>query len=82
MAETAAKDLSNPLMKELGAKIEAEQKRLGFSDAKLCEFATETLKPRDPYRKLTITSAAFLMRLRPTVLETLLAALTREPARH
>lgn len=70
-----AKELISPAMKALFAEVAAEQKRLAWSDAKLCEFATATLGPADPYKKLKITTVEFLRRLRVGRLHLLLGAL-------
>jgi hypothetical protein len=76
-APTSTKDLRNPRMKDLFARTIEQQKRLGWSDAKLCEFATQTLGPTDPYGRLKVTTVEFLSRLRPTLLEQLVAALEK-----
>ena len=73
--ETAAKDLRSPQMKQLYQKIQEQQKRLGYSDVQLCEFATKTLAPLDPYKKFKATTPGFLARLKPGLLQHLLAAL-------
>lgn len=72
---TAPKELISPEMKALFAEVAAEQQRLAWSDAKLCEFATATLGPADPYKKLKITTVEFLRRLRVGRLHLLLGAL-------
>lgn len=77
-AET--KDLRSPSMKELFAKVQAQQRRLGWSDAKLCEFATTTLAAADPYHRFKATSVEFLGRLKPGPLGRLLAALEKATA--
>ena len=73
----AAKELRNPAMKALFAEIVGHQKRLGWSDAKLCEFATQTLGPTDPYGRLKVTTVEFLSRVRPTLLAKLAEALAK-----
>jgi hypothetical protein len=73
----ASKDLRNPAMKSLYAQVVSQQKRLGWSDAKLCEFATQTLGPTDPYGRLKVTTVEFLSRLRPTLLAKLVEALEK-----
>ncbi len=74
-AAAAQKQLISPAMKELFAQIQEQQKRLAWSDAKLCEFATQTLGLLDPYKKLKVASVAFLQRLRVGPLGVLLSAL-------
>jgi hypothetical protein len=76
-AATAAapKELRNPKMKALFASVQEQQKRLGWSDAKLCEFATQTLGPLEPYKRLKVTTVEFLARLKPLWLEALVAAM-------
>lgn len=74
-APAAPKQLVSPAMKSLYEQVVAEQRRLGWNDAKLCEFATATLGPSDPYKRLKITTLEFLQRLRVPLLERLLAAL-------
>ncbi len=74
-AAPAPKELISPAMKELFAAIVEQQKRLGWTDAKLCEFATATLGPADPYKKLKITTIEFLRRLRVGRMQLLLTAL-------
>src|SRR6185295_7836187 len=76
-ADPANKDLRSTAMKELFARVVEQQRRLGFSDARLCEFATETLKPLDPYRKFKATSVDFLSRLRVLQMKQLLKALEK-----
>jgi len=71
------KQLISPEMKQLYAQIQEQQKRLGWNDAKLCEFATQLLGPADPYKKLKIGTVAFLQRLRVGLLQPLLAALKK-----
>jgi hypothetical protein len=71
------KQLISPEMKQLYAQIQEQQKRLGWSDAKLCEFATQLLGPADPYKKLKIGTIEFLQRLRVGLLEPLLAAVKK-----
>lgn len=76
-APAAPKQLISPAMTALFASLVEQQKRLGWNDAKLCEFATQTLGPLDPYKKLKITTIAFIRRLRVTRLSALLAALQK-----
>jgi hypothetical protein len=71
------KQLISPAMKELYAQVQEQQKRLGWNDAKLCEFATQLLGPADPYKKLKIGTIEFLQRLRVGLLEPLLEALKK-----
>jgi hypothetical protein len=47
-------------MKELFARVQEQQRASSGTDAKLCEFATETLKPLDPYRKFKATTLDFV----------------------
>jgi hypothetical protein len=75
MPDPAAEDLRSPAMKELFARVQEQQRRLQWNDAKLCEFATETLKPLDPYRKFKATTLEFVSRLRIGQLKPLLKAL-------
>jgi hypothetical protein len=77
-AET--KDLRNPLMKELFAKVQAQQRRLNWNDAKLCDFATTTLAAADPYHRFKATAVEFLGRLKPGPLQKLLAAMEKTTA--
>ena len=77
MPEPAAPDLRSPAMKALFLKVQEQQRRLGWNDAKLCEFATATLQPLDPYRKFKATAVDFLGRLRVGQLEPLLKALEK-----
>ena len=74
------KDLRTAAMKELFARVQEQQRRLGFSDAKLCEFATTTLAATDPYHRFKATSVEFLGRLKPGPLQKLLAALEKASA--
>lgn len=71
------KELISPEMKQLFVLIQDQQKRLGWDEAKLCVFATQALGPTDPYKKLKITTEAFIRRLRVPQLQTLLAALQK-----
>lgn len=71
------KDLRTPVMKELFVKAQAQQRRLGWNDAKLCEFATTTLAAADPYHRFKATSVEFLSRLKPGPLGKLVAALEK-----
>jgi hypothetical protein len=77
MPEPASSDLRSPAMKELFAKVQEQQRRLTWSDAKLCEFATATLQPLDPYHKFKATAVEFLGRLRVGQLQPLLKALEK-----
>ena len=71
------RDMRTEVIKGLFAQIQAEQRRLGWSDAKLVEFANATLGPLDAYKRLKVTTLEFLSRIRPTLLETLLAAMKK-----
>jgi hypothetical protein len=74
----APADVRSPEMKQRFQKILVEQKRLGWSDAQLCEFATKTVGPTDPYGRLKVTTVEFLSRLRPELLNQTLAALEKQ----
>ena len=80
MADSVQKDYRSAAMRQLFEQIVAEQKRLGWSDARLCEFATQTLGPRDPYKKLKITAVDFIGRLRVPQLTELAKAITAATA--
>jgi len=71
------RDMRTEVIKGLFAQVQAEQRRLGWSDAKLVEFANATLGPLDAYKRLKVTTLEFLSRIRPTLLETLLAAMKK-----
>lgn len=75
MAEPASKELRSADMKALFTRVQEQQRRLGYSDARLCEFATQTLHPLDPYKRFKATSVEFLTRLRVPLLQQLLKAL-------
>jgi len=77
MADPVTKDLRSAAMKELFARVQEQQRRLAFSDAKLCDFATETLKALDPYHRFKATTVDFLSRLRVLQLQQLLKALEK-----
>ncbi len=77
MPEPAAPDLRSPAMKDLFTKVQEQQRRLNWSDARLCEFATATLQPLDPYHKFKATAVEFLARLRIGQLQPLLKALEK-----
>ncbi len=77
-APAPPKELRNPAMRSLFAKVQEQQRRLGWSEAKLCEFATAALGALDPYKRFKATTAEFLARLRPVPLEQLLAALVKQ----
>jgi hypothetical protein len=77
-AQPPAPDVKTPAMKELFARVQAEQRRLGWSDAKLCEFATRTLQARDPYKRFQCASLEFLSRLRPVPMRALLEELGKQ----
>jgi len=72
------KDPRDPAMREHFARVQSEQRRLGWDDAKLCEFATKALATSDPYGRLKVTTIDFASRLRPTLLKSLAAALAKE----
>lgn len=76
MADPAQRDLRSPAMRQLVEQITAQQRRLAWNDSKLCEFATQVLAPRDPYRRLKVSSTEFLGRLRVPHLTVLRDALT------
>ncbi len=72
----ANKELRSAEMKQLFVQIQDQQRRLGWNDAKLCEFATQTLVALDPYKKLKITTVDFLGRLRVVQLQALHKAIS------
>ena len=76
-AAAAPADVRSPEMKQLFQKIQAEQKRLGWSDAQLAEFANKTVGPTDPYGRLKVTTVEFLSRIRPNLLAKLVEALAK-----
>jgi hypothetical protein len=76
-APAPQKDLRNPAMKQLFVKVQEEQRRLGWSDTKLCEFATTTLAALDPYKRFKATTVEFLARLKPEPLGALLASMRK-----
>lgn len=71
------KDFRSDEMRRLFARIQGEQKRLGWSDAKLAEFANQVLAPTDPYKKVQITTVDLISRLRARFLTILLEALAK-----
>ena len=74
---SAPRDFVSLAMKQLFVLIQDQQKRLGWSETKLSEFANQVLGPTDPYKKLKITTTSFISRLRVPLLQTLLAALQK-----
>jgi len=80
MAAETTKDLRTAPMKELFAKVQEQQRRLNFTDAKLCEFATTTLAAADPYHRFKATSLEFIGRLKTGPLKKLLSALEKTSA--
>jgi hypothetical protein len=80
MAAETAKDLRTAAMKELFARVQEQQRRLHFTDAKLCEFATTTLTAADPYHRFKATSLEFIGRLKTGPLKKLLSALEKATA--
>ena len=77
-APAAPAEVRSPEMKQLFQKIQGEQKRLGWSDAQLVEFANKIAGPTDPYGRLKITTVEFLSRLRPELLRKVAETLAKQ----